>query len=360
MIVEIIETSKQLKAFCARLNKANPRFIAIDCEFLRQSTYWPKLCLMQIALEEGVVLIDPLACPEPIDFSPLTPILENQTIIKVVHAGRQDFEILWKKCGVMPHSVFDTQIAAAIAGLGREPSFDDLAACLFGAKINKDHQYSDWMLRPLSRDQFFYALRDVTYLRLFYTFLQTRLRAMGRLEWVFEETNYLAHEVVKEALDPNLAWRRLNLVNSKKLNYIIKLAKWREEKAQNHNIPRQEIISDEDLIGLAMRPNYLKGPYEKYKDLHPELEDLFDLIKTTSIPNVHPIRYHLPLTPLERTYYRAIKAKTSEIAKKLNLPADLVFSKAEYKLLARGFWQETRLNKGWRQKIFIDRCHLEI
>ena len=244
----LISTAEALKALCDRL--AAEEFVTVDTEFMRERTYWPELCVVQLAGEHEVAVIDAEA-PD-IDLAPLGRLLADQAVMKVFHAARQDIEIFVLRFGDVPRPLFDTQIAAMVAGFGEQVGYDALVAALAGGSIDKAHRFSDWSARPLSAAQITYAAADVTYLRTVYRELRARLQKDGRLEWVAEEMAELADPALYRA-DPEAMWERLRPRSSNRrfLGMVRALAAWREREAQRVNIPRQRLLRDETLLEIA-------------------------------------------------------------------------------------------------------------
>ena len=244
----LITSSADLAALCERL--AQEPFVTIDTEFMRERTYWPELCVVQLAGEHEVAVVDALA-PD-LDLAPLGALLANRDVLKVFHAARQDIEIFLLKFDAVPVPLFDTQVAAMVAGFGDQVSYDGLCRALAGAQIEKAHRFSDWAARPLSAAQITYAAADVTHLRRIYTALRERLEREGRLEWVAEEMAVLA-EPATYRTDPETAWERLRprTHNRRFLALLRAAAAWREREAQRINIPRQRLVKDETLLELA-------------------------------------------------------------------------------------------------------------
>lgn len=244
----LIQTTQALDALCRRL--ADERFVTVDTEFMRERTYWPELCVVQLAGVHDVAVIDAEA-PD-LDLAPLGRLLADQKVMKVVHAGRQDIEIFVLKFGAVPTPVFDTQIAAMVAGFGDQIAYDALVAALAGGHIDKSHRFSDWSARPLSPAQVSYAAADVTYLRTVYEKLRERLEREGRLVWVDQEMRALADPAAYRA-DPETAWERLRPRggNRRFLGMLRAVAAWREREAQSANIPRQRLVKDETLSEIA-------------------------------------------------------------------------------------------------------------
>ena len=217
---------------------------------MRERTYWPELCVVQLAGDHEVAVVDAEA--PGIDLAPLGELLADQAVMKVFHAARQDIEIFVLRFGDVPRPLFDTQIAAMVAGFGDQVGYDALVASLTGGSIDKAHRFSDWSARPLSASQITYAAADVTYLRKVYTRLCARLEKDGRLEWVAEEMAELADPATYRA-DPEAMWERLRPRSSNRrfLGMLQALAAWREREAQRVNIPRQRLLRDEALLEIA-------------------------------------------------------------------------------------------------------------
>ena len=244
----LIDSTQALAATCERLR--HERFVTVDTEFMREKTYWPELCLIQLAGDSEVVIIDAMA--EGLDLAPLRDLFACETVTKVFHAARQDIEIFVLRFGEAPRPMFDTQIAAMVAGFGDQVGYDSLVGGLTGATIDKVHRFSDWAARPLSDAQVAYAAADVTHLREVYDRLCARLTAEGRLEWVTEEMAALTNPD-QYRVDPETAWERLRPRggNRRFLGLVRALAAWREREAQRINIPRQRLLKDETLMEIA-------------------------------------------------------------------------------------------------------------
>lgn len=244
----LITDSAELARFCARQSAAS--YIAIDTEFMRDRTYWPKLCLVQIAGPEETAAIDTLV--PNLDLTPLFELLANPAVVKVFHAARQDIEIFFHLTGRIPTPIVDTQVAAMVCGFGDAVSYENLAAKLAGARIDKSSRFTDWSHRPLTDKQLQYALSDVTHLRPAYEKLQRRMEKTGRAHWVAEEMEVLTDPATYR-LDPREAWRRLKTrsENRRFLAVLREVAAWREEEAQQRDLPRNRILKDESVIEIA-------------------------------------------------------------------------------------------------------------
>jgi ribonuclease D len=246
--MKLITTTEELAAFCKPLAKTE--FIAVDTEFMRERTYWPKLCLAQVAGPDDAAAIDALA--DGIDLSPLDQLMANAKVLKVFHAARQDIEIFHLRLNKVPMPLFDTQVAAMVCGHGEAASYESLATKLAKAKIDKSSRFTDWSRRPLSERQIAYALSDVTHLRVVYEKLKRELDKTGRFPWIAEEMAVLNDPATYRA-DPEQAWRRLKPRGaSPRLLAILKeIAAWRERTAQRIDIPRQRLLRDEQVLEIA-------------------------------------------------------------------------------------------------------------
>ena len=251
-----ITTTAALAAFCNEL-KGQP-FIAVDTEFMRETTYWPKLCLIQVASPDTEACIDPLA--EGIDLEPLLEILRDPTVMKVFHAARQDVEI-FNNLNAMPTPLFDTQVAGMAAGFGEQIAYDALVRQMLKIELDKSSRFTDWARRPLSDAQLTYAVADVTHLATLFPILRERLEKAGRLAWVEEEMKALNDPAAYD-VDPEKAWRRLRprKTASKYLAVFKAVAAWRERTAQTRDQPRGRILKDEAIDELATQaPTSLEG-----------------------------------------------------------------------------------------------------
>jgi ribonuclease D len=251
--MRIVESTAELEQLAAELQTAS--YIALDTEFMRDQTYWPKLCLMQVAARGGpAAIIDPLA--NGIDLSSIYRLIAKPDVVKVLHAARQDIEIFWHQGDVIPDPLFDTQIAAMVCGFGDSASYETLVRRLTKAELDKSARFTDWSRRPLSSRQLEYALADVTHLCDVYEKLARELQRTGREPWVKEEIAALKDEDLYE-LDPANAWKRLKprTGNKRFLAVLASIAAWREREAQTRDVPRQRILRDEALLEIAAHPS---------------------------------------------------------------------------------------------------------
>jgi ribonuclease D len=244
----LITDTDSLAALAERLR--GETFVTVDTEFMRERTYWPELCVVQLAGTDEVAVVDALA--PGLDLAPLGALLADPAVTKVFHAARQDIEIFLLKFGDVPRPLFDTQVAAMVAGFGDQVGYDSLVAALTGGHIDKAHRFSDWSARPLSPAQVAYATADVTHLRRVYEKLRGRLEKEGRLEWVAEEMAELASPATYRP-DPEQMWERMRprTNNRRMLGLLRAVTAWREREAQRANIPRQRMLKDETLLEIA-------------------------------------------------------------------------------------------------------------
>ena len=248
--IDPIITTEALAAFCERM--ASEEFVTVDTEFLRETTYYPKLCLIQVAGAEEGVLIDPLA--DGLDLAPFHALMANEKVLKVFHAAKQDFEILYLLAGALPHPVIDTQIAAMVCGFGDQVGYEAIVRKLVGAAIDKSSQFTDWTRRPLTSKQANYALSDVTHLRTVYEKLKIQLAETGRSAWLDDELSNLT-DPATYTVNPEESWRRIKarIQNKKQFGVLMSIAAWREREAQNRNVPRGRILKDEALAEIAIQ-----------------------------------------------------------------------------------------------------------
>lgn len=248
--MNLITDTAELSATCDRL--ATHPFVTVDTEFLRETTYYPKLCLIQLASPEEAVLIDPLA-PE-LDLAPFFGLMTNEAVVKVFHAARQDLEIVWLLGRVLPVPLFDTQVAAMVCGYGDSVGYEQLANDLAKARIDKSSRFTDWSRRPLTEAQLVYAESDVTHLRQIYLALKADLDASGRESWVAEEMAVLSSPATYE-VRPENAWQRLKgrVRKPREFPLLMEIAAWREREAQTRDVPRQRVLKDDALMDIVQR-----------------------------------------------------------------------------------------------------------
>ena len=248
--MKILTTTAGLEEACTALARSD--FITIDTEFIRETTFWPELCLIQLASPDLAVIVDPLA--QGIDLAPFFALMADASTIKVFHAARQDIEIIFHLGNLIPHPIFDTQVAAMVCGFGDSVSYDQLVSRTTGAQIDKSSRFTDWRRRPLSDKQLDYAMADVTHLRDAYLLLKTQLEREGRTDWLSEEMNILESRETYD-LHPDDAWKRLKMRVRKpaELAVMQEVAAWREREARQRNVPRGRVVKDDAIYEIAQQ-----------------------------------------------------------------------------------------------------------
>jgi len=250
--MKTLTTTQELEAFC-QVAQTHP-YVTVDTEFLRERTYYSKLCLVQLAMpgdgDDGAVLVDPLA--EGLSLEPMYQLFRNTDVVKVFHAARQDLEIFWVEAGVFPEPLFDTQVAAMVCGFGEQAGYETLVRKIVHQAVDKTSRFTDWSRRPLSDAQKTYALADVTHLRKIYEHLAAELEKTGRSHWVAEELQILTAPKTYD-IQPEDAWQRVKTRNTSPrfLAVVRELAAFRETYAQTNNVPRSRVFKDDAMIELA-------------------------------------------------------------------------------------------------------------
>lgn len=359
--MNIIKTTSELSQFCDYAY--NFDYITVDTEFLRERTYYPKLCLIQLAIpgdqENSAVLIDPLE--RNLDLSPLYKIFLDPDIVKVFHAARQDLEIFFHDKNIIPSPLFDTQLAAMVCGFGEQVGYETLVRSICKVNLDKSSRFTDWSLRPLSNKQQQYALADVTHLRQIYEYLKEQLKRNERETWLEEELNILKNPETY-ITRPNEAWRRIKSRSnsSKFLGIVARLAEFRETYAQKNNIPRNRVLKDDALMELAsLKPKSFddlsrsrlllrdarKGKIAKgILDSIKAAEDLkFEQVNyPTKVPK--SLNVNSALSDMLRVL---LKAKSEE----LGVAAKLIANSSDLDSIASGERTVPALS-GWRHQIF--------
>jgi len=246
--MDLINTTADLAAACTRL--AQHPVITVDTEFLRETTYYPLLCVVQIASPEEAVVIDALA--EGIDLAAFFALMADEKVLKVFHAARQDIEIIWHRASLLPHPIFDTQVAAMVLGYGDSIAYDQLVERITGHRPDKTHRFTDWSRRPLTKEQIHYAVSDVTHLRDVFTALDADLKRRKRNDWVSEEMDVLTSPRTYD-FHPERAWERLKtrVRKPKELAVLMEVAAWREQEAQSRDVPRSRVMKDDAVGDIA-------------------------------------------------------------------------------------------------------------
>lgn len=248
--MSLITSSEILKETCARLS-AHP-YVTVDTEFLRETTFWPMVCVVQIASEDEAIAIDTLA--DDIDLTPFFDLMANTSVVKVFHAARQDIEIIWHRAKMIPAPLFDTQVAAMVCGFGDQVSYQELVSSICNATVDKSSRFTDWSRRPLSEAQISYALADVTHLRDVYKSLKAKVEKANRQSWLADEMTILSSISTYEQR-PEDAWQRHRnrARKPRDLAVLMEIAAWREQEAQTRDVPRSRILKDDALMDVASK-----------------------------------------------------------------------------------------------------------
>ena len=263
--MDLITTTADLAAACERMSR-HP-FVTVDTEFLRETTYYPLLCVAQMATTDEAVVIDALA--SDLSFDPFFELMANEQVTKVFHAARQDIEIVWHRAKLIPRPIFDTQVAAMVLGYGDSISYDQLVQRITGDMLDKSHRFTDWSRRPLSAAQVTYAISDVTHLRDVFLSLSADLHKRGRSQWVDEEMEVLTSPETYR-MEPETAWERLKtrVRKPRELAVLIEVAAWREREAQSRDVPRGRVLKDDALATSRPTRRPRRNAWARYVRCH--------------------------------------------------------------------------------------------
>lgn len=356
--MDLITTTEDLADACATF--AREPYVTVDTEFLRETTYWPKLCLVQMAGQDRTALIDTLA--DGIDLAPFFELMANESVVKVFHAARQDIEIVWHRAALIPHPVFDTQVAAMVLGFGDQISYDQLVQRLVGVEIDKSHRFTDWSKRPLSDGQLTYAAADVVHLRPVYEKLAHRLEKRGRTHWLEDEMAVLTSPDTYR-LDPDIAWMRLRgrVRKPKDLAVLIELAAWREREAQQRDVPRGRILKDDVIQEVAARQPRDIGQLGSLRALPQGYERSRAAQDILAAVERGLARDHATLPPLLDSRPPAsgsaatvdlLKVLLKRIAEEAGVAAKVLATVEEIEALAADDNADIPALKGWRRELF--------
>ena len=359
--MRVITTNDELEKLCIELK--NQKFLTIDTEFIREKTYWPKLCLIQIGWKDGAAIIDPLE--KGLNLNPFFEILTDPNILKVFHAAHQDIEIFYHLSGKIPMPVFDTQIAASVCGFGRCISYDLLVQNITKVELDKSSRLTDWTHRPLDEKQLEYALRDVTFLIPCFEYLQNYLEEHNRRDWIKDETESLLNESCYN-IDPNTAWQKIKH-SAHSANFLItlrELAAWREKRAMDCNVPRKSIIRDEILVAIASAMPKTIEDMQKVRNIRADItkgklgeEILSVLDKARHMPTTHELkkidrekRVHVPgnAAALIEVLKLLLKIKCDQAG----VIASVVADEQNIRDIACGNDQNNPTLQGWRYELF--------
>ncbi len=352
----LITDTESLEQLCDRLAKSD--FVAVDTEFMRENTYWPDLCLFQIANSEEAAAIDPKA--DGIDLAPLLELLvNNDRVLKVFHAGGQDIEIIVNLTGGTPYPIFDTQIAAMALGLGEQVGYSNLVESLLGRNLDKGARFTDWARRPLDKRQIDYAIGDVTHLSELFPKMLDRLMKTGRGAWLDQEMERIS-DTANYVNDPHLVWKKVKIQSRKAevLGRLKALAAWREIEARSKNLPRGRIMKDETLADIAMHPpadqdalGRVRGLSAAWKanDIGARMMDALELAGPLP-PDEMPLRDDRgPGLGREGALVADLLKLLLKIrARESNVAPRLVARSEELELLAAGRREGLAILEGWR------------
>lgn len=356
--MKLITQSSDLKSFCDQALKS--LFITIDTEFIRETTYWPQLCLIQVGLESDAVAIDPLA--KGIDLKPFFDLLQNRNIIKVVHSGRQDIEIFYHLTGQIPVPIFDTQIAAMVCGFGESVGYDVLVQKYAKISIDKSSRYSNWAQRPLTEKQLSYALSDVTYLRTIYEKLHLKIIEEDRFHWLKEEASIL-EDPRTYAIDPYSVWQKIKVRSPKPrmLAVLREIAAWREITAQQRNVPRGRAMRDEVMLELAAVSPRSIDDLSRMRGLSSsfvqgeEGKIILQIIeKAVSLPleDCPQIKREMESSPGSTALIEMLKLLLKIKSEKYHVAAKLIATSSDLETIARSSDPQVPALEGWRREIF--------
>ena len=353
-----ITTTAELAAFCNRLQGAP--FVAVDTEFMRETTYWPKLCLIQAAAPGVEAVIDPLA--EAIDLAPFLDVLRDRSIEKVFHAARQDVEI-FNILGAIPQPLFDTQIAGMAAGFGEQIAYDALVRQMLRVDLDKSSRFTDWARRPLSEAQLTYALADVTHLAELYPVLRTRLETASRLAWVTEEMQAMTDPALYDA-EPENAWKRLKprRHSAKYLAVFRAVAAWRERTAQVRDQPRGRILKDDAIDEVATqaptdaealgRLRAVPKGFAGSKFGPDLLQTIRDALKNPEALGPVVERDRTPVSPAAGAVVELLKVLLKARAEDAGVASKLIATVSDLEKIANDDQAQTQALHGWRREAF--------
>ncbi len=353
----IIDNFKDLNSIIKNIQDED--FLAIDTEFIRETTYFSKLCLIQIATKNISFIIDPLS--NNINLDPLWEILNKDQIIKVMHSGRQDMEIFYNATGRLPSPVYDTQVAAMVCGFGDQVSYENLVNNLLDIKIDKSSRVSDWSYRPLSDKQISYALADVTYLIKIYEILKKQISKNKRNTWIKEEM-YNFTNINNYQIKPEEAWRKIKLKSTKKdfLNRVKFIAEWRELYSIKKNVPKNRTLRDDTLLDIASNNPKNIQDFKRVRGLkiNSKKEILIDLLEVLKTANKVPEKFWPEQTVFSKNKSSSpatlelLKVILKHVAEEQKVAPKLLASQKDLELISDGAVDNLLTFEGWRHEIF--------
>lgn len=356
--MRVITSTPDLQTACNALSTAD--FVTVDTEFMREQTYWPKLCLIQMAGPDYECIIDPLA--DGLDLGPFWQLMQNEDVVKVFHAARQDIEIVFHETGSIPTPVFDTQVAAMVCGFGDSVSYMSLVNQITGTTLDKSSRFTNWSHRPLSDKQLAYALADVTYLRDVYVHLTDEIKRADRASWLAEEMAVLTDRKTYDAAPEN-AWKRLKnrVKNRRSLGILIEVAAWREMTAQIQNVPRNRILRDDAIYDIANQAPTKVAQLANLRAVgdgitrSPRGAEIVAAVAKgleKSPDSVPPLRRPTPLTAEETAALELLKVLLKSAAAKHGVAPRIIADASDLEAIARRDDPDIAALNGWRRRLF--------
>jgi ribonuclease D len=356
--IPIISTTGALAELCQRLGQAD--FVAVDTEFMRQSTYWPQLCLIQLAGPDAEAIVDPIG--GSLDLAPFFELMANPAVTKVFHAARQDIEIVHNLANIIPLPVFDTQIAAMVCGFGDAASYSALVKRYLRKNLDKSSRFTDWARRPLSEKQLHYALGDVTHLRGIYLKLKEQLEATGRASWLDEEMAELI-DPKNYRTEPEEAWQRLKMRarSPMELAIMIEVAAWREREAQAQNVPRSRVLKDDSIYDVMVQAPESPEELAKLRTVHDgfarssRARDLVEAVKRARarpVEDLPPLDIGQPLPPSAVAVADLFRVLLKSVSARHDVAAKLIATTDELDKIALDDEADVPALHGWRRELF--------
>ncbi len=361
--MNLVTTTDALASACQTFARAP--FVTVDTEFIRETTFWPELCLVQVASDDLAVLVDPLA--PGISLKPFFDLMADPRVVKVFHAARQDIEIVYKLGGLIPAPLFDTQVAAMVCGFGESIAYDQLVARTTAGRIDKTSRFTDWRRRPLSPEQLEYALADVTYLRDVYRALTKQIEREGRQDWLADEMAVLSDPATYD-LHPDDAWKRLKLRVRKpiELQILKEIAAWREREARERDLPRGRILKDDALYEIAQQApkdeqalGRLRTIPKGFERSATGREILAAVARANAVPraDLPPVPRSPQLPEGTAAAVEFLRVLLKIVAEEKGVAARLIGSADDLEQLAwKGENADVQLLSGWRREIFGERA----
>lgn len=358
-MMNLITQTKDLEIALAILRTSD--FVTVDTEFIRETTFWPQLCLIQLASPDTTVLIDPMS--QDIDLQPFFDLMRDEKIVKVFHAARQDIETIYHLGGIIPFPLFDTQIAGSICGFGDSISYDQIVQRCTGHQLDKSSRFTDWSSRPLSEKQLLYALADVTYLRDVYLLLKKQLEKNKRTHWMDDEIAILLAPKTYDMPEEE-AWKKVKgkIKKPRELAVLQKIAAWRERKARKYNIPRRHIMKDECLIEIAIQQPTDEFALKRLRNLNKNW-DKFSITQTlikainegleVDLATLPPLPKYNPLNETSTALIELLKVLLKLVANENGIAPKIIATTNDLEKIANGCIKKNiPAMNGWRYEIF--------